>query len=232
MTPTVPLLPGSTHRDPGRRSVGAHAGDGGPPPRLPRSGSQPGRAGCPGRGRGRLRRGGVLRRRRGRSRRFAARVDVVTFEFENVPVERSPRRPGSPFRCGRPGVCCIRRNSASARRRTCAPPGCPLPTSCPSTTRRRSRGGRGARPAMCLEDGGLRLRRQGSACAAEPRGRAGRVRGDRRGACDPRGLRALHARALGARRPRHRRLDRDVPRSSRTCTAAASSSAPTRRPRT
>ena len=141
---------------------------------------------------------------------FAAAVDVVTYEFENVPTETveflAERLPV------RPGVKALALTQDRLIEKTflrdlglkTAPFVGVEDAGAPGARRRR------ARPAGDPEDPPLRLRRQGPVADPGRLQRFGGPSGARRRADDPRGLRRLRARSLGRRgaqpRGRCRRL--------------------------
>ncbi len=136
---------------------------------------------------------------------FAASVDVLTYEFENVAARRHRRR--GALRAGPPGPAGAG-GCAGPRRREDLPER-PRPRHrALGGDRRPGRPRRRARPprhAGDPEDPPARLRRQGPGAARRRRlGRRGLGRG-RRSPLGPRRLRRLRARDLGDRRPRPRR---------------------------
>ncbi len=163
---------------------------------------------------------------RARSTASPRDVDVITYEFENVPADdrdasSSARRPVLPD----PAVLATTQDRlvektfiSDARHRR------------PRPSRRSTRrsdldaGARGDRPPGGAEDAALRLRRQGPGrrsatapiCAAAWREIGG-------AAGDPRSLRAVRARDLGGRRARRRRRASPASTSPRTSTATTSS---------
>ena len=166
--------------------------------------------------------------------RFAQSVDVVTYEFENIPRETADL-------LARHAPPCIRapRALATTQDRLSEKDfinrlGIPTaPFRAVDTAGRLRARARRDRPPGGAEDPPLRLRRQGP--AHHPHG--GRIgpqcdlRRVRRRAADPRRLRGLRARGLGRRRARARRQLRRLRPRARTSTATTSSPSPAcRRP--
>ena len=176
----------------------------------------------PGLRRGDAHQSGRLRRSGGALARFAAAVDVVTYEFENVAVATAPPSCGTGAGAARaPGRWRWRRTGWS--RRSSSPrlgiPVAPFQGVDGQTSRDRARSCRRARDP---EDAPPRLRRQGPGGRGAGRRSGGGLAADRRQARHPREARRLRARALragGARRGR-RGSPSTIARATRTRTAS------------
>ena len=188
----------------GRMFTHRRAADGLPRPHLFSRGRHADRPG--GRRRGHRR----LRRPR-RAARVCRQVDVVTFEFENVPIEAidaiealAPVRPS--------GVALHTAQQRAREKTFLADRGFPTAPFAPRGHARRAVGRRGARRhAGRHQDRGVRLRRQGTAQGHDAGGRRAHLDGDRPPGS---GRREVHQPAggdLGRRGARARRRDRRVP---------------------
>ena len=160
-----------------------------------------------------------------RSTNWRKASDVVTFEFENVPVETArwlaERVPVFP-----PPRALEVSQERLAEKQFFASLGIPTPpfAAVDSRARVRRRDPR-HRPAGGAEDAPVRLRRQGAGGAAHAGRLRSRVGEARRPPAHPRRVRAVRPRTLDHRRPRSRRAGRRRTRSSRTSTATASCTA-------
>ena len=145
-------------------------------------------------------------------RRFADGVDVVTFEFENVPsasvaaiAERALVRPA--------GSVLHTTQHRGREKGFLSRAGLPVaPFALVDTLDDLSAARGAARPARRPQDRELRLRRQGPGADRARRGRPGRLGSHRPPAGRPRGVRRLRARAVGGGRARRRRADRPLRR--------------------
>ena len=140
--------------------------------------------------------------------RFAGDVDVITYEFENIPAETatflSARKPVLPD----PGILAITQDRLFEKNFV-AKLGIETAPLCIRRCSERIVGGtRHDRPACGAQDPPLRLRRQRSVDGARRHRSRRRMEGDRRTDRDPRSLCPFRARDLGGGGPQRRRPDR------------------------